>query len=384
VTTKKIKIAVLEFRYGGNVTGVNDLLIRLDPERYEIMFIYLTGNPSVEHHLEKEGHKVYYLSSRKSRSFRPGLVCKLVKLLKSNDVDLLHCHAHKSTQYGALAARFLPRLKVVAHVHGLRRTRRFVRKLTNLLALGRVDRFLTVARAVADDLVNTNWRIPDSKVTVLENSVDYDRFARETVTPAQMRGELSLPQDAFVFGTVGRLDPTKGIPYLIEAFARVRAEFTNARLLLVGKGPFEAQFRQQVKDLALEDSVCFAGFRLDVVRVYRAMDVFVIASVAEGMPRVLLEAMAAGIPCIGTRVGGIPEVIAPEVGQLVPAADNDALAQAMIKVIQNAAHLEQSKAGAQTTARCRYSHDVVYRKLEAIYRDVLGCVEKAEEWPKSA
>jgi glycosyltransferase involved in cell wall biosynthesis len=383
MATEKIKLAVLESKYSGVVTGVNDLVVRLDKDRFDTMFIYLSGDPGGENHLERKGFKVCYLSTGKRMNiFRPSVLFKLIQVLRKNHIELLHCHAHKAAQYGAIAGFFLRQLKIIAHVHGLGRSARLRRKSANYFFLNRIDRFLTVAVSVKQDLVQSNWRIPVSKVTVLENSVDYDKFANVNVTKEQMRQVLNIPRDVFVFGAVGRLAPTKGISYLIEAFAAVKKEFSKAHLLLVGQGPDEQPYRRQVQKLGLQDAVCFAGYRKDIEKVFRAMDVFVISSVAEGMPRVLLEAKAAGIPCIGTRVGGIPEVLNDAVGLLVDAKDCGALADAMKEMMRkDAKELARLGLNADQRVRTLYSHAVVSEKLKNIYLDVLAEKNESPDTP---
>ena len=374
--TEKIKLAILESKYGGSVTGVNDLVIRLDPSRFDVTFIYLGGDPATENHLEKAGYKVCYLSSgKRMNAFHSRIVYKLVRILKKNDIDILHCHAHKATQYGAIAGFFARKVKILGHVHGLGRSARLIRKSANFMFLNRINRFLTVAASVKDDLVRNNWRIPASKVTVLENSVDYEKFSAADVPKNQTWQSLNIPQDGFVFGAVGRLAPTKGISYLIEAFAQVQKEISNAYLLLVGTGPDEAEYRQLVNTLNIQDCVCFAGFRKDIAAIFHVLDVFVISSIAEGMPRVLLEAMAAGVPCVGTKVGGIPEVIDDSLGLLVEAKDSDALAGAMTEMIRkNTDQMHRLGTTAKERARTRYSHTVVSEKLNSIYLEILGRV----------
>lgn len=373
----KIKLAVLESKYHGAVTSVNDLVVRLDKEQFDVTFIYLSGDSVYENHLEKEWYKVHYLSRNKRMDvFRPVVLFKLVRFLRKNHFDLLHCHAHKATQYGAIARLFVPNLKIISHVHGLGRSARFRRKSANFMFLGRIDRFLPVAKAVGKDLIESNWRIPASKVTVLENSVDYEKFADAKITKSQARQMLGIPEDAFVFGFVGRFAPTKGVSYLIDAFARVKKEHPKAYLLLAGQGPDEPQYKRQVQPLGLQDSVCFAGYHRDIERVFHALDVFVLSSVAEAMARTLLEAMAAGIPCIGTRVGGVPELINESVGLLVEPQNSRLLADAMLTMIRkNRQELQQIGAAAAHKIRTEYAHEVAKAKLNRIYLDILGVKE---------
>ncbi len=366
----KIKIAVLELKYPGALTSVNDLVASLDKDKFEAMFCYLSNDGPAENHFAQAGFKVCYLSSiKRFNAFRFSVLMKLVRVLKENDIDILHCHAHKSTIYGALAGLFIPKLKIIAHVHGLGRSARLRRKLTNSLIYRRLNRILCVAQAVKQDLLKNNWLVPDSKITVLPNSIDYHLFADAPDSNGQIRKQSGLPDEAFVFAMIGRLDPTKGISYLIDAFVRVRAKSPSAHLVFVGRGASMSQYQKQVRELSLSDSVHFLGYRKDIPALLKAMDAFVLASVREGMPRVILEAMAAGVPCIATAVGGIPEIITDdETGFLVKPGDSEALADAMSKIIDMP--LEKRKQiGENSTQRVKtfYSHDVIGKKLEEIY-----------------
>ncbi len=368
-----IKIAVLESRYSGRVTSVNDLVVELDKDKFKVVFVYLSGYGSAENHMEQAGYTVCTLSNiRRLHGFRLGILHRLVRILRENDIDILHCHAHKATVYAAIAGMLLPKLKIIAHVHGLNRSGTVCRKLTNRLLLWRVDRFLPIAEAVRRDLLSANKSIPPSKATVLENSVDYDKFANVEISKSQVRQTLGIPDDALVFGFIGRFAPTKGIPYLIDAFALVKKEFSSAYLLLVGQGPDEQQYRQQVQKLGVQESVHFSGYRTDIEKVFRGLDVFVLSSVAEGMGRVNLEAMASCVPVVATAVGGVPEIVADsETGLLVASRDSEALAQAMTRMAQMPADARERIAdAAKEMVRTRYSHHVVREKLRLIYEQV--------------
>ena len=175
-----------------------------------------------------------------------------------------------------------------------------------------------------------------------------------------------------MFASVGRLAPTKGLDYLIDAFSRIGPVEHNTHLLLVGEGRERAKCEQKVQELALGDHIHFAGFRRDIEAFFHTMDAFVMSSVAEGMPRVLLEAMAAQRPCIGTRVGGIPEVIDASFGLVVEAAHSEALAQAML-TLRSLEPQERARWGenARQKAQSQYAHGVVREQLQAVYGELL-------------
>jgi L-malate glycosyltransferase len=371
---KTIKLAVLESKYGGDATSVNDLVTGFDREQFEVIFLYLRRKGSKANHLEQQGFKVLYLSDKTSlRTFHLGTLTRLVRVLKQHGIQLLHCHAHKSTVYGALAGMLLPGLKIVAHVHGLKRSARLRRRLMNLAVFWRINRLLPVAQAVKQDLLACNWALPPNKAIVLENSVDYARFAEVKDSKWALRQEFDLKSDAFIFASVGRLVPTKGLDYLIDAFSQIDPAARDAHLLLVGEGRDRQKCELQGTDLAVDKRVHFAGYRRDIESIFHGVDVFVMSSVAEGMPRVLLEAMAAQKPCIGTRVGGIPEVINESFGLVVKPADSRSLAQAMQKMACLSPH-EHAVLGenARAEAERRFSHTVVREKLKRVYLDLLG------------
>ncbi len=368
--TQRITVGLLWGKYAGPITTVNDLALALDPARFRIVFLFLSDDGGCDNHLARLGHPVIFLSSiKRLNAFRPSLLIRLIQAIRREKIDILHCHAHKPTFYGILAGWLCPRLAVLGHVHGLNRSAGLNRKLTNWLLFHRINRLVPVADAVKRDILADNWALPESKVTVLENSIDYDRFAGDATPADQARQKMNIPQDAFVFGAVGRLDPTKGVPYLIDAFARVHRDLPQARLVLLGEGRFRAEYEKQVADLGLGDCVHFLGHQPNIPQLLRGLDVFVMASVAEGMPRGILEAMASGVPCVATGVGGIPEILGDgRYGLLARPADPDSLAQALLSMARMPIdRRSELAAAARTRAWDVYSHTVVREKLRAIY-----------------
>lgn len=377
----KINLALLWPEYEGKVTSVNDLVLGLDKSRFNAIFIYLSGYGVDRNLIEEAGYKVFYLSDIKLiNAFRFSILFKLARILKDNEIDVLHCHVHKPTVYGVMAAKLAGTPVVLSHVHGLGRSRNFRRKLMNYLLSRKCSRIISVANGVKEDVLRNNWRMPADKVVVLENSVDYERFAEVSIDKTEARRMLGVSPDAFVFGTVGRLAPTKGLSFLIEAFSRAKEKIASAQLVLLGTGQSQAELEQQASKTSCSDSIHFLGHRDNIEQLYRAMDVFVLSSVAEGMPRAILEAMAAGVPCIATEVGGVPEILPNrDVGRLVPAKDPIALAQAMIDFAQSPAEqIEELAKEASDRVRRYYSHKVVGEKLGNLYENEIQTMLRKE------
>ena len=367
----KINLALLWSMHKENVTSVNDLVLGLDKKRFNVIFIYLSGCDVDKNSIEEAGYKVLYLfNTKRIRAFRFSILFKLIKILREHKIDILHCHAHKSTVYGTIAAIFARTSVVMSHVHGLNRSRNFRRKLVNFLLLRKVSRIIPVANSVKEDVLKNNWFLSAKKLSVLENSIDYKRFADVKVSKQEVKQMLGLSQDTFIFSTIARFGSYKGHDFLISAFEKVKKQVPTAHLLLVGEGALKDELQRQVSKVGISQSVHFLGQRNDIPELLRAVDAFVLPSIgSEGMPRVLLEAMAAGVPCIGTRIGGTPEVLCnSEIGYIVEPKDSNALARAMISIAQ-ASNVEREEfvEKAQNRVRQCYSHRVVIEKLRMQY-----------------
>lgn len=368
----KVVIARLFLSYNGKVPSRAGVIMGLNPERFETILVYLTKCSEEENFFEKKGYKAYYLYGNKLlNAFRPSILGKLVRILKDEKVDIIHCHRHKPTFYGAVAAAIAGTPSVLSHVHGITRTKNLRRKITNSFMFKKVDKILTVGEAVREDVLRNNPSVPAEKVVSIGNSIDYERFADVPLSKAQAKERLNLPADSFVFGTVARMALNKGQIYLIRALARVKKVLPTAQLIFVGDGRLREELEKQARQVVPDGSVCFLGRREDTPELLRAMDAFVLPSIgSEGLPKALLEAMAAGVPCIGTGVSGIPEIIENgRFGVLVAPKNDSALAEAMIKLAKDIGRTEVDsmiqKAGDRV--RCCYTHNVVVKRLEQIY-----------------
>jgi glycosyltransferase involved in cell wall biosynthesis len=370
----KINLALLWPKNSVAGTSLNDLVLRLEKDRFSVIFIYLSGYGVDENLMEEAGYDAFCLSNiKRINAFRLSILLKLIRVLKEHKVDILHCHRHKPSFYGALAGVFAKTPVVLSHVHGLSRTRNAGRRLLNFFLFRRVNRIIGCARSVRDDVLRNNPSIGPEKVIALENSIDFERFANASITKTEAKSKLSgVPADAFVYGTVARFGPYKGHRFLIKAFEKVRRQVPSAHLILAGEGPLKAEIQQQAVDASLHDSVHFLGRRDDIPRLLRAMDAFVLPSIgSEGMPLVILEAMAAGVPCIASSLSGIPEVInGSDVGLLVPPKDDNALAEAMITLANAPEHkLKGIIERAKERTRKHFAHDVLGAKLAKLYED---------------
>jgi glycosyltransferase involved in cell wall biosynthesis len=214
-----------------------------------------------------------------------------------------------------------------------------------------------------------------NNLSVIHSGVDLNRFKLNAAETNHKRKELSIPPDSLVVGYVGWLIPIKGVTYLVDAMAEVIQRHPNSLLVLVGKGDEKAEeeikLKEQVENLGLVDNVRFLGWRPDVNEIMGFFNIFVLPSLNEGMGRVLVEAMAAGLPIVASRVGGIPDLVKDgENGLLVPPANASALAKAISDLLTD--KKKQKRMAEAGKKMCRpYSAEAMVEQIDHLYRELL-------------
>jgi len=299
-------------------------------------------------------------------------VMALTTLFRRARPTIVHTHTSKAGFVGRLAAR-LARVPVVIHQpHG--------HIFYGYWGRGRVALFVALERLAArwtDTLVALTPREVEEHVdrgigraaqwAVVPSGVPTARLRAAAPTRAAARARLGLPADAFVIAGVGRLVPIKGFDLLVDALPAIAARVPSARALLIGDGEERAALEARAAALGVGERLSITGAVTDVEGVLAAADVLAAPSRNEGMGRVLVEAMAIGLPVVGTTVGGIPDVIIDgECGRLVAPDDAAALAAALAELGSDAAL--RAKLGAAAAPRAEaFSTDVAAAAMGAIY-----------------
>jgi glycosyltransferase involved in cell wall biosynthesis len=308
----------------------------------------------------------------------------LIRLVFAYRPDVVHTHTAKAGALGRLAAlvynltrRRSDRCVIVHTYHGHVFTgyfgplgSRIVRAIERRMAQV-TDRVVTVSPRQRQDICERFHIVPSSKTDVLEIGSNMGSLLR-LVPNTTLRDRLGLSADHLVFGYVGRLVPIKDLPTLVAAFAHVSAAVPEARLVLVGDGEMRSAIERLVADRGLSDRVHFTGWIRDVASVYGAVDVAVLASINEGTPLVLLEAMAAGRPVIATSVGGVEDIVeSGRTGVLVPSGDVQALAKAMIGLARAPERRSQMGERARTAMSERFGRDRLVDEMVELYERAL-------------
>ncbi len=319
------------------------------------------------------------LQPRAQGNFDVRCVLQTYRLLRRYRCDIFHCHnVHTSPLIGATLAgvpvRIWSKLAMSPYYEqareptGLHRLQPSVR-----ISCALAHRTLCISTAVRDELLAIG--IPGGKLTVMLQPVDLARYQRSR--PGAIRDALGLQPQDVVVTAVGHAVPVKGWDIAIRAVADVRQRLPTVHLLLVGStnSPEESQFaprlRQLVQTLSLEGAVHFLGRRADVAEILAASDIFLFPSRSEGQGLALTEAMAAGLPCVAARVGGIVDLIVDgENGFLCERDDADALARRLIELLQDEGlrrrFTERGRQSVQGLSMESITHQTV-----CLYREVL-------------
>jgi glycosyltransferase involved in cell wall biosynthesis len=292
------------------------------------------------------------------------------RALRETGPDVLHLHLEASTLVGALAALSLaPRPLLVASVaNDPYRQIGFHRWAGRRLARS-MDLHITHSRGIRDSVLRAYAGRP-RRVEVVSLGIDLDRFRRDLADPTRVAGYRGGA--APVVGAIGRLVPQKAMHVLIAATPALLEAHPALRVLIVGDGPLRADLEAQAARLGVAHAVRFAGYQDDVVSAYAAMDVFVLPSRDEGFGLVFLEAMAVGVPVVGTRVIGSEDAVEDGVtGLLVPYADPAALAAAVRGILASPDLAGRLRDTAAERVRRVYSREQCAARVEELYRELL-------------
>jgi glycosyltransferase involved in cell wall biosynthesis len=365
--------------------GAERLLVsaatRLDRACFELEVAYvLPWKDALVPDLERLGVHVHCLGG--SQAFDARWIPRLHRLVRRGRFGLLHTHM----PYVAIGARTVlsRRLRIVHTEHNTWNHYRRLTRWANRFTYARNTAVIAVSRAVAASIRPVPGIRAWPPVRVIRYGAELPASCPATTeSRARARHALGLPENALVVGSVGNFTPKKDHRTLLEATARAASQYGGLRLVLVGSGPLERELRDTTRSLGITDRVAFAGSRDDVAELLPAFDVFALSSRNEGLPISLLEAMAAGVPCVATSVGGVPEVVTDgDEGLLVPPQDAAGLAKALSRLLGAPEFRDAAGARAAQTAR-RFDVTQAVRRTEEVYQEALQASRREPAAPRA-
>lgn len=296
-------------------------------------------------------------------------ILALRRYILKNDIDIVHSHKYKTNLY-SLVAVLGTHCKLISTCHnwlGNSLKMKFYAALDKQV-LRAFDVAVGVSTTVETELIKY---LPRNKVRKIENGVDLGKFSNLDHTKNETKQELGLTGRTVV-GYVGRLSEGKGIQFLIKALVDLIQQKPNVSCLIVGDGEYSLQLKALAWSLGLSDKVLFTGRRNDVPRLYSAMDIFVLPSLEEAFPMVILEAMATGVPVVATGVGDIPRIIEDgRTGLIVKSRSSEALSQALTFVIENQNQAYKMARDARKIVRQNFTAEVMAKRYCIVYEEAL-------------
>jgi sugar transferase (PEP-CTERM/EpsH1 system associated) len=339
---------------------------------YRFLFVCLDHLGTLGQELRDEGFAVEVLNRRPGLDWRSML--RLSRLLRRQRVSLVHAHQYTPFFY-ALTANWLGRrVPVLFTEHG----RHFPdyprrkRMLANRLLLSRRDRVVAVGESVRRAVI-ANEGIAPERVEVIYNGIDVDAFRPTGAERDAVRRTLALEANELAIIQVARLDYLKDHLTAIRTVERVAAVRPEVRLLLVGEGPERDKIEAEVRQRRLGDHVRFLGLRTDVARLVSAADVFLLTSISEGIPLTVIEAMAAAVPVVSTRVGGVGEVVQDgQTGLLAGSGDDAALAEHILNLAADPTRRRHLGQRGRDRAHAAFGESRMHAEYLRLYEQMLA------------
>ncbi len=359
---------------------------KLDPEKFDVSLCSLgyydsdLGQARIAK-LESDGIKAYetarwdrdrpYLSFYNSQR-------NLTKELSAYPVDIIHSHS-EYTDVSAILLKLQRKapiiLRTVHYGYQYEWSTKPLRRvfLTNFAYPILFDQEIGINHTMTDRLNHRKFaKFFKRRALRIPNAISLERFENFTVDRSKIKRSLGIPQDAFLVGTVGRLAEQKGYCYLIDAAAEVIKDHPKVYFLIIGDGPLATDLKRQANKLDLDEQVIFTGGRNDIERLLKCLDLFVSSSLWEGLPTVILEAMASGLPILATDIPGTNELIQhAHNGWLVPPHNSQAISSAISNLITSPQLNSEMARRALLTSR-EYSIDNISQQYELLYLELIA------------
>lgn len=386
-SNKKIRVAHLIAGIGTGGTGENTLftILGLDKKKYHIDLV--VGVELKKDILKRILNKKINLiqirpfGARHSFLYDPILLLKLIVLFKRGRYDIVHTHSTKSGILGRIAAR-IAGVPIIIHGLHVNALEVFNSKFINVttILLEKITSKFTDAHISVSEVVSKKYLEygigKKMKYFTVRSGMEINKFfdAKGKVNNQQKRQELGLSGKCFIIGNVGRLEASKGHHFLFQAIKEI-LKFRKdqpIKLLVIGEGEDKEKLIKYAKKLNIEKMVIFTGYRRDVAELMAIMNLFVFTSLREGLPRVLVQAAAVGIPSVAFNVDGISEILKDNYnGFLVEPTNFKQLVERIIKYIDNKELLRMHGKNGQNVVKDRWSVEGMVRRTDQIYSDLV-------------
>lgn len=302
---------------------------------------------------------------------------KLARFIKKGNFSIVHTHSSKAGILGRMAAKIAGAKVIVHTVHGwghhdmmnslVKKFYIFLERLVEPFT----DILITVSDCAAREGLKDGIGKPEKYLTI-RSGIDLDEFKNASVDIKKKKKELGIDPGCLVVGTIGRLSSQKSPQDFFLAAHEILKHRKDIRFLYIGDGPLRSEIEKLIKRLSIEEKVILTGIRKDIAQLLKVMDIFILTSLWEGLPRVFPQAMASGLPVISTNIGGASEAIKEGVtGFLVEPGDYKAIADRCLKLLTDGnMRKDMGIAGAKMVYPDFCDKEMV-KRIQRLYEDLL-------------
>ncbi len=335
---QRILYLITDLHIGGTEKILYELVTRIDRTKFNSLVCGLKSCGYYAEKIENKGIPVIVFNVANGISLLKNFqaIFNLYKIMRKEKIDLVHTFLFRANFIGRIAARLVGVPIVISSIRVMEEEKKyhlFLERITSFLS----DKFIVNSEALKN-FVSEKMKITPEKIEIVYNGIDFMNLPK--INSIIKKNELGYNKNEILIGTVGRLHKQKGIEYFIEAIKIITqlpiTHYPSPNFLIIGDGPERKNLESLICNLELNDKVKLLGWRTDVLEIISVLDIFVLSSLWEGTPNVVLEALAYNKPVVATRVGGVPEIIEEGVtGLLVKPANAQALADAILWVLEN-------------------------------------------------
>ena len=350
---------------GGLQQVVVNICRTINRDMFHVVVLCLRGLGEFVPEIENLGIKVILLPQKDNGTDYLSFL-KVARVFQKEKIEVIHTHNTQPFIDGTIGA-LLSGVKRIVHTdHG----RIFPDKKRNMYAERVASIFcykvVGVSLKTASDLMKYE-RIPSKKVLTISNGVDGSKF-NISIDKEHKKTELGIKNKGPIIGLASRLSEEKGVKYLLSAMLKIINNYPDCCLIIAGNGPLKNELQDNTIKLGITKNVVFIGPRIDMPELFNLFDLIALPSISEGMPMVLLEAMAAACPIVATEVGGVPAIIQHgHNGSLVKPGDPDALVSAILRVLGDKELRARYSYHGLEIFNDKYSAEIMTRKYEQLY-----------------
>lgn len=321
-------------------------------------------NSDIGNVFERDGIKTFRLNLRNAIDIASSY--QMAQYCRRQNIDIVHAHLGRDYWLAALIKFFYPEVKVIFTRHVLVPIKKSV---FHRWVMNQASKIIAVSEAVKKVVLDSGI-VKEKQVATIYNGIDVKSF-REA-SPGILRTELQIKPNTKLVGIVGQVSPHKGQDFLVKSLPLVLEQYQDMKCIIIGSdfknNQYIGELKVLAKSLELEKQVYFLGQRTDIPILLKDLDVFVLASQEEPFGLVVVEAMAAGVPVVATKCGGVLEIIADEeTGVLVEYGDMQDLATAVLKLLNDSAMRERIIQNASNKASCMFSRETMVEELLKLY-----------------